>query len=85
MALTLYEQDGCPHCEKVTDRLDELDIDYESVRVSERHSERDVVKQLSGQRQVPVIVDDERGVTMPESDRIIEYLNATHDQSRDSE
>jgi len=85
MSLTLYEQEGCPYCEKVADRLDGLDLEYESVWVSERHSEREEVKQLTGQRQVPVIVDENRCVTIPESSRIIKYLDATYDQTEDSD
>jgi len=81
MSLTLYELDGCPHCEKVADRLDELGLDYDSVWVSGLHSERDEVKEVSGQRQVPVLVDEERGITMSESDRIVEYLNTTYAQA----
>lgn len=84
MGLTLYEQDGCPHCERVGDRLNELGVDYETVWVSTRHSEREEIKQLTGQRQVPVLVDDDRAVTMPESDRIIEYVNVTYAQAEPS-
>jgi glutaredoxin len=78
MSRTLYELDGCPYCEKVSDRLDDLGMDYESVPVPGLHSERNEVRAVSGQRQVPVLVDDERGVIMAESDRIVEYLNATY-------
>ena len=81
MSLILYQQKGCPYCEKVADRLEELDIDYETTWVSERHSERNEVKALSGQRQVPVLVNEGRGVTMPESDRIIEYRDKTYAQA----
>jgi glutathione S-transferase len=76
MSRRLYEQEGCPYCERVADRLEELGLDYESVWVSTRHSEREAVKELTGQRQVPVLVDG--AVTMPESDRILEYLTATY-------
>ncbi|SEW21425.1 glutathione S-transferase N-terminal domain-containing protein [Natrinema salifodinae] len=76
--LTLYQLDGCPYCERVADRLDELDVDYESAWVEGLHSERDEVKRVSGQRQVPVVVDEEYGVTMAESDRILEYLETTY-------
>jgi len=78
MTLTLYELDGCPYCEKVADRLDELDLEYESVWVEALHSGRDEVKRVSGQRGVPVLVDDEHGVTMAESERILEYLDASY-------
>jgi glutathione S-transferase len=78
MGLTLYEMKGCPWCQKVADRLQELDVDYETVWVPERHSQRDNLKQISGQRQVPLLVDDKRGVTMPESARILEYIDANY-------
>lgn len=78
MSLTLYELDGCPYCEKVADRLQELDVDYESEWVDGLHSERDEVKRVSGQRAVPVLVDEERGVTMAESERILEYLETSY-------
>lgn len=78
MSLTLYELDGCPYCEKVADRLQELDVDYESEWVEGLHSERDEVKRVSGQRGVPVLVDEERGVTMAESERILEYLKTSY-------
>jgi glutaredoxin len=78
MAITLYQLDGCPYCEKVADRLDELDIDYDTEWVEAMHSERNEVKTVSGQRGVPVIVDDETGVTMAESARILEYVGKTY-------
>ena len=78
MGITLYELEGCPFCERVHERMQELDIDYESVWVEGLHSERDEVKRVSGQRGVPVLVDDDRGITMAESERILEHLNATY-------
>lgn len=78
MAITLYELDGCPWCEKVVERLEALGLEYESVWVDALHSARDEVKRVSGQRVVPVLVDDETGVTMAESARIIEYLETTY-------
>jgi glutathione S-transferase len=78
MGFTLYQLDGCPYCEKVADRMDELGLDYDSVWVEAMHSDRNEVKRVSGQRGVPVIVDDERGVTMAESDRIVEYLEKSY-------
>ncbi len=75
---TLYQLDGCPWCEKVADRMDELDLDYESVWVDAMHSARNDVKRVSGQRAVPVLVDDAHGVTMNESANILEYLDTTY-------
>ncbi|WP_128476802.1 glutaredoxin family protein [Halorussus pelagicus] len=74
--LELYELDGCPYCAKVVDKLNELGLDYESHKVAGPKSERDEVEAVSGQRGVPVLVDNENGVEgMPESDDIVEYLD----------
>jgi len=78
MSRTLYRLDGCPYCEKVADRLDELGVDYDGVWVGALHSERDEVKRVSGQRAVPVLVDENRGVTMAESDRILEFIERSY-------
>jgi glutaredoxin len=78
MTRTLYQLDGCPFCEKVADRLDELGVDYETEWVEGLHSTRDEVKKVSGQRGVPVLIDDEYGVTMAESDRILEFVERSY-------
>jgi len=72
---TLYALDGCPYCERVHDALAEADVEYDTVWVEELHSARDEVKRVSGQRGVPVLVDDDHGVTMAESERIVEYVD----------
>jgi glutaredoxin len=77
MTVTLYALDGCPYCEAVHDALGDHGVDYETVWVDPLHSDRDEVRRVSGQRQVPVLVDDDRGVTMPESDNVIEYVERT--------
>lgn len=77
MSITLYSLDGCPWCEKVHDALDDAEVDYETHWVDALHSERDEVKRVSNQRSVPVLVDEDRGVTMGESARIVEYVETT--------
>jgi glutathione S-transferase len=47
------------------------------------HSERDVVKRLSGKRTVPAIVDANTGVTMSESANIVDYLERTYGDAAD--
>lgn len=78
MELTLYQLEGCPYCELVVDVLEELDLEFESVWVEGLHSKRTAVKEVSGQRQVPVLVDGDYGVTMSQSARIVEYLRTTY-------
>jgi glutathione S-transferase len=78
MSLTLYQLEGCPYCEAVVDVLEEMDLAYDSVWVEGLHSLRNEVREVSGQRQVPVLVDEDHGVTMAESARINEYLETTY-------
>ena len=78
MTLTLYQLEGCPYCELVVDRLEDLDVEYDSVWVEGLHSQRNEVRRVSGQRAVPVIVDEDRGITMAESERILEYLDSSY-------
>jgi len=77
MTVTLYRLEGCPYCERVVDRFEELGIEFNSIWVEGLHSRRNQVKRVSGQREVPVLTDKERGVTISESDRVIEYLDTT--------
>ena len=77
MSVTLYALDGCPWCEKVHDALREADVEYETVWTEALHSKRDEVARVSGQRGVPVLVDDKHGVTMNESANILEYVERT--------
>lgn len=78
MSVRLYQLEGCPFCEKVADRLDEVGLDYDSVWVDAMHSDRNEVKRVSGQRGVPVLVDEEKGITMSESDNILELVERTY-------
>ena len=77
-AITLYRLQACPFCERVVRKLDEYDLDYRSRFVEPMHSDRDVVKRISGKRSVPAIVDKNTGLTMSESGNIAEYLDRTY-------
>jgi glutathione S-transferase len=76
--ITLYRLQACPFCERVVRKLDEYDLDYQSRFVDAMHSDRDVVKRISGKRTVPAIVDETTGLTMSESGNIVEYLDRTY-------
>ena len=83
-AITVYRLQGCPYCERVVRKLQDLDLDYRSRFVEAMHSERNVVKRESGKRTVPAIVDDDTGVTMSESANIVDYLEATYGAGADA-
>lgn len=76
--ITLYRLQACPFCERVVRKLQEYELDYCSRFVEPMHSDRDVVKRMSGKRTVPAIVDQNTGVTMSESDSIVKYLESTY-------
>ncbi len=76
--ITIYRHVGCPYCERVVRRAQDLGIGYRSRFVVPKHSKRDIVKRVSGTRAVPVLVDESTGVTMAESANIVEYLERTY-------
>ena len=76
--LELYQFEDCPFCARVREALDALGLDY-VVRTEPRaHPLRKRVKAVSGQTQVPVLVDPERKQVVVESEVIIEYLGRTY-------
>lgn len=76
---TLYVQPLCPYCRNVKRTLEDLGLDYETERVSFFKFRRDEVREVSGQSQVPVLVDPEHGVDgMNESSDIVDYLYETY-------
>ena len=66
----LYHFEACPYCEKVRSALKLMDLRVESMEIDP--SDRSVVKALSGQEKVPVLVDGE--VVIHDSTRILRYL-----------
>lgn len=76
--MTLYRLEGCPYCEFVVDKLEELELEFDSVWVEGLHSRRDEVKEVSGQRQVPVLVDESTGAVVSESHDVIHYLEKSY-------
>jgi len=76
--ITIYRLQACPFCERIIRKLDEYGLEYHSRFVEPMHSDRNVVKRVSGSRTVPAIVDESTGVTMSESANIVEYLDTTY-------
>jgi glutaredoxin 3 len=62
----------CP-CGKVARALRRAGIDYEEVRVPARKRDRPEIEELTGQRNVPVLVHGEEVVH--DSRRILQYLD----------
>lgn len=72
MARTLYTTPFCGYCERVKDELERRELAYDEITVSWNRSQRDEIFQLSRQRQVPVLVDEDE--VIHDSSRILEHL-----------
>lgn len=72
-SLILYQREGCPYCQIVRKKLDQLGLRYLAIPVEKNGEERDELRKVSGQTAVPVLVD--RAKVIVESQEIIQYLN----------
>jgi len=72
--LELHQFEGCPFCSKVREKMTELGIDFIARQVKPNGA-REKVRELTGETQVPVLVDPNRDVVMNESDDIVDYLD----------
>lgn len=79
-SMTLYILPGCPYCNKVMGVLEDMELEYETIAVPKRKSQREEVLEVSNQRNVPVLNDPNNNVKgMSESDIIVEYLEEQYD------
>jgi len=71
--LTLYVKTRCPFCHKVLDTGKELGVEFEEKNIADDAVAAELIAR-GGKRQVPYLVDWERGVEMYESGDIDAYL-----------
>lgn len=69
----LYILESCPYCRKVMNFLNENNIEYNKLDVSEPEN-YDNLQKIGGKSQVPFLDDREKGVRLYESDDIIDYF-----------
>jgi glutathione S-transferase len=74
--IVLYQAEWCPYCARVRAKLTDLQLDYKNVNVPRAHGERGIVKEVSGQTSIPVLVDGD--VILDDDDNIIPYLEKTY-------
>jgi len=73
--LDLYQFEDCPYSKKVRQKLSELEIDYILRNVSEEKSNRARLLKISGQDEVPTLIDSVGDITISGDDtKIIAYL-----------
>ena len=56
-ALVLFRLEGCPYCKRAEDALRKKGIKYRKIEVSTEKSKREILKKVSGQDSVPVLVE----------------------------
>jgi glutaredoxin 3 len=78
--IVLYQAEWCPYCARVRAKMTDLLLDYKVVNVPRSHAERDIVKQVSGQTGIPVMVEGD--VMLDDDDDIIPYLEKKYGTSR---
>jgi glutaredoxin 3 len=75
-SIVLYQAEWCPYCARVRSKLTDLLLDYKVVNVPHDHAERTIVKEVSGQTSIPVMVDGD--TVLDDDDTIIPYLEKTY-------
>lgn len=81
--ITLFQLEKCPWCAAARQGLANVDAEYQIVNVPREREKRHMVEALSGQRLVPVLVDDD--IVVWDSRRVVRYLYETYggsDRSR---
>lgn len=85
--LELYQAEGCPHSAEVRDALTDLGLSYVTHNPRRPGGEGgDLLNEVThaemtehgGKDQIPYLVDSRHGVTMYETDDIVEYLQETY-------
>lgn len=70
--LVLFRLQGCPYCRKAEEALDEAGFKYKKIEVPGPKSERKLLKELSGQDSVPVLLDVIGSIS--QDDDILEWI-----------
>ena len=72
--LVMFVLEGCPYCKKAEEALDAKGVKYEEIEVPPNKADRTLLKQISGQDSVPVLLDVIG--SKDQDDDILEWLEA---------
>ncbi|MGH9867366.1 MAG: glutathione S-transferase N-terminal domain-containing protein [Candidatus Polarisedimenticolia bacterium] len=76
--LELFQYENCPDCHRVREKLSDLMLDFVARQVAPDQALRTHVELVTGQRDVPVLIDPENAMVVTEADDIIAYLEETY-------
>lgn len=76
--LELYQYEGCGACSRVRRKLTELGLDWISRTVPPGRGRRELLVELTGQPEVPVLVDPDHRMVVTEAHDICDYLDETY-------
>lgn len=78
-AIQLYDMEGCPFCRRVREVLTMLNLDFEVYPCPKngtrfRPVAEEIIKSMGGSVSFPLMVDQNTGEKLQESQAIIDYL-----------
>ena len=74
--IQVYQAEWCPYSHLVREKLTEIGVDFVCRQVEPNPRDRTSLKELSGQRSIPVVVLEDGRVLSGETERIAEALDA---------
>jgi glutaredoxin 3 len=72
--LYLYYKPSCPYCQRVLEANEQIGATLNLLDVASSEELREDLVRKGGKKQVPFLVDEDKGVMMYESGDIIDYL-----------
>ncbi|WP_410211460.1 glutathione S-transferase N-terminal domain-containing protein [Aquirhabdus sp.] len=83
LTIQLYDMEGCPFCRRVREVLTMLNLDFEVYPCPKngtrfRPIAEQIIQGIGGSVQFPLLVDENTGVKLQESQAIIDYLFQTY-------
>lgn len=75
--LTMYVKTGCPYCALALEAVTTLGLTVEQKNIADDAVAAELIAR-GGKRQVPYLVDTDKGIEMYESGDIVAYLEKTY-------
>jgi len=80
--LELFQFENCPYCRRVREKLSEFEVDYICRNVQVGSEKWEELTRSHPFKQVPFLVDKDRGISMAESAEIVKYLERYYNPDR---